>query len=59
MPMPAEIRAVERDDHQVADAHADLLIAARAEVGLDGLVRLEAPNLDLLDPVVWPAVWSH
>jgi len=48
VPVAAEIHRIERDDDEVPDARGDLLLAAGAEVGLGGLERLDAPNLDLV-----------
>lgn len=44
MPVPAVLRGVERDDHLVTLSGPDLVIAPRAPVGLDGLVRLHVAN---------------
>jgi hypothetical protein len=48
VPVAAEVGGVEGHHHHVADAHADLLVAARAEIGLAGLVGLDRPDLDLV-----------
>ncbi len=45
MPVPALVRAPERDDDDVAGARIDLLVAARAAVGLRRRVRLDRPEL--------------
>ncbi len=47
MPVAAEVGRVHGDDDQVADPDADLLVAARAAVGLAGLVRLDPAELYL------------
>ena len=47
VPVAAQIRGVERHDDEVARARRDLLVAARAPVGLGGLERLDPPYLDL------------
>jgi hypothetical protein len=44
--MPAQIGRVERHDDDMARARADLLVAARAEVVLHRLERVDQPNLD-------------
>lgn len=45
MPVPALAGTRERDDDDVADAHADRLVAARACVGLHGGSRLDVADL--------------
>lgn len=45
MPVAARRRIIERDDHDVSRANADLLIATGAHVGLACLVGLDAPDL--------------
>lgn len=47
MPVPAQVGSVERNDHQVHGAREDVLVAAGAEVGLEGLVGLDPADLDL------------
>ena len=48
MPVAPPFRIVSRDDDEVADAFADLLVAAGAEVRLAGLERMDAPDIDVL-----------
>ena len=50
--MPAILRRATRDDHQVALTDTDLVVAARAAVLLDGLVRLHPLHLDGVGVVV-------
>ena len=45
MPVPAQVGIVEGHHHDVADPEPDLVVAAGAEVGLGGLVRMDAPYL--------------
>ena len=47
MPVAAEVGGVEGHHHHVADPDADLLVAARAQVRLPGLVGLDPAHLDL------------
>jgi len=49
MPVPAEIRRVERHDDDVADAGDDVLVAARAQIVLGRLVRVQDADLHLAD----------
>ena len=44
--MPAKVGRVERHDDLVPEPRLDLVVAAGAPVGLDGLVRLHVPDLD-------------
>jgi hypothetical protein len=46
MPMATILGRVERNHHQVAHSSGDVLIAARTDIGLCGLVRLDTPDLD-------------
>lgn len=48
MPMTAEVRRVEGDDDEMARAGRDVLVAARADVALGGLVRLDASDVDVV-----------
>jgi hypothetical protein len=48
VPVAPQVDRVEGNDHQVTHADADLLLAARAEVGLGRLERLDPPDLDLV-----------
>lgn len=48
VPVPAEVGSIERNNHEVADPHLDVLIAARAEVTLRGLERVDDADLDLV-----------
>lgn len=41
VPMPPEVTLAERDDDEVADTNADLLVAPRADVLLLSLERLD------------------
>lgn len=45
VPVAAKICRLVRYRHDVADPWADVVIAARADVGLDGLVGLHPSNL--------------
>lgn len=45
--MPAEVWLGEGNDDEMAGPGRDLLVAAGAEVGLAGLVRLDPPDLYL------------
>ena len=45
--MAPEVRLVDGYHHEVAHPLGDLLVAARAEVGLAGLERVDPPDLDL------------
>jgi len=47
MPVAAQVGRVEGHDDEVPGAGRDVLVAARAEVGLLRLVRLDAPDLYL------------
>jgi len=49
VPVAAQLGSGPRHDDQVAQALCDVLIAARAEVRLPGLVGLDLPDLQLLD----------
>jgi hypothetical protein len=44
--VPAKVGRVERHDDLVSEPRLDLVVAAGAPVGLDGLVRLHVPDLD-------------
>ncbi len=46
VPVPAEIRRLGGNDHQVAQPRWDLLHASRAQVGLDGLEGMEVADLE-------------
>ena len=46
VPVPAKVGRVERHDNFVPEPRLDLVVAAGAPVGLDGLVRLHVPDLD-------------
>jgi hypothetical protein len=48
VPVPAQVGSVEGYDDDVAGAGRDVLVAARADVALRGLVRLDASNLDVV-----------
>jgi hypothetical protein len=48
MPVPAEIRSVERNHHQVAHARVDVLVAPGTQVLLGGLERMDDADLDLV-----------
>ena len=48
MPVAPEVDCLEGDDDEVPEPSCDLLLTARAEVGLGGLERLNAPYLDLV-----------
>jgi hypothetical protein len=48
VPVATEVGCLRRHDDHVADADADLLVAARAQVRLAGLVGLDAPHLDVV-----------
>ena len=50
--MPAQLRRGSGHDDEVAEALGDVLVAARAEVRLPGLVRLHGAHLDLVGPQV-------
>jgi hypothetical protein len=43
----SKIRLVERDDHQVGQARDDVLVAARAQVLLGGLIGMDPADLYL------------
>jgi hypothetical protein len=45
--MAPEVRGADRDHHDMTFAGADVLVAARAEVGLVRLVGLDPPDLHL------------
>ncbi len=45
MPVPAQVRGIEGDDDQVPCARLDLLLATRAQVGLQRLGRLDPAHL--------------
>jgi hypothetical protein len=46
VPVAPLVDRVSGDDDHVADPRADLVVAARAAVRLDRLVRLDPPDLD-------------
>jgi hypothetical protein len=46
VPVAAQVGGVEGDDHEVADAFGDVLVAAGAEVGLARLEGLDPTDLD-------------
>jgi len=46
VPVTAILGGVDGHDDFVTQARWDLVVAARAAVGLDGLVRLHVPDLD-------------
>ena len=46
MPVPSVLGRVGRHHHFVADPGGDLMVAPRAAVGLDRLVRLHVADLD-------------
>jgi hypothetical protein len=48
VPVAAEVHGVDGDDHHMAHAWGDLLLAAGAQIGLGGLERLDPPDLDLV-----------
>jgi hypothetical protein len=48
MPVSAQVRSIAGDDHDVAETFGDLLLAARAEVGLASLVGLDRHDVDPL-----------
>ncbi len=45
--MPAQVRGVAGDNHEMSRSGQDLLVAPGAEVGLAGLRRADAADLDL------------
>jgi hypothetical protein len=47
MPVTAPLRVPSRHDHQMAEARRDLLLAARADVGLASLKRMNEAHLEL------------
>ena len=47
MPVAALIGSPSRDHHQVPQARRYLLLAARADVGLAGLIGVDDPHLDV------------
>jgi hypothetical protein len=49
--MPAQVRGVARDDHQVSGPGLDLLVATGAKVGLAGLRRADTAELDFARPL--------
>jgi len=59
MPVSAIVGLHQRDGHHVADSHGHRVGAARAEVGLGGLIGLDRANLDevtvVLDHLGGPA----
>jgi hypothetical protein len=46
-----EVGRVDRHHHFVAETGRDLVIAARAAVGLHGLVRLYVANIEVIEVV--------
>ena len=48
-----------RHDDLVALTGADVVVAARASIGLHGLVRLDVANVDGIGVVVGPVVIRH
>jgi hypothetical protein len=48
VPVPAQVGRLVGDDHQMADADIDLLVAAGAEVALRRLERMNHPDLDVV-----------
>src|SRR5437868_203961 len=47
VPVPAQVGGVEGDDDQMAGADGDLLVAPRADVGLQRLERMDQPDLEV------------
>jgi hypothetical protein len=43
--MAAKVRGTVRHHNHMSGSRCDLLLAARAQVGLDGLIRLDATDL--------------
>lgn len=62
MPVTAKVGRPHRDHYEVAFTGTDLLVAPRAEVGLDRLVRLHPAHLDgivVVDLVVTGQAWHR
>jgi len=59
VPVPPFARIGAGDDDLVTLTRADLVIAAGAAVGLDGLVRLHVPDVDRIRVVVGEAMFGH
>ncbi|MCL6091659.1 MAG: hypothetical protein M1435_01725 [Actinobacteria bacterium] len=45
MPVPAQVGGVQWDDHDMANPDWDLLLAARAQIDLAGLQRVDTVQL--------------
>jgi hypothetical protein len=56
VPVAAKLRVTPWHYHHVADALRDLLLAARAEIGLPGLKRVHPADLDV---VMRPGLGTH
>ena len=58
--MPPQVNGLGRNGHEVSGAGRDVAIAARAEVGLGGLVGLDHPHLGVGPEVMLRALghWS-
>lgn len=52
--MPAQLRLVEGDHHEVTEADGNVLVAAGAEVGLAGLERVNERDLEVVLVVAQP-----
>lgn len=53
VPVAAEVSGADGNDHEMPEAGLDLLVAAGAQVRLDGLERLDGADLDRV-PTVRP-----
>jgi hypothetical protein len=48
VPMAAQVGSLTRDDDEMAITRPDVLVAARAQVGLRGFVRLDPPYVHVV-----------
>jgi len=56
VPVTAKVGLSQRNDHEMAEPGRDLAVAPRTEVGLGGLVRLDAAYLQRVDVVAGEVV---
>jgi hypothetical protein len=59
VPVPAQVGRVEGHDHQMARAEGDVLVAARAQVRLDRLERVDPADLDLVSRRAYLGINAH